>query len=524
MNAVAGLPTGLTDTGSRSATVEAERRLPLLAVIFVLAVLLPVRLWAGPLLLTSVRIVLLIVVIPLTINLFRGKYGRILPTDLLFLTHLGWIGVSLYVTSPELVVGQMGSVGVEFWGGYLVGRATVRNKRQFRALILLLATAVVLLLPAVFQELRTGRPPVIDLLHKLPGVTSDEVVTIERRMNLERVQAVFSHPIHWGLFCSSLISLLFVGLKGTIGPTRKYFLTAAALFGTLSSLSSGAILPIVLQVGLIGWAIAFRTVPARWRILAALFAVAWVIVDILSNRSPLMVFLSRATFSAHNAYWRAQIFEWGMMNIFGDAERGIPSARLFGIGFADWVRPHYMFSGSMDNFWLVMGVRYGVPGFLTVAAGYLWLVWSVARHALREGSPTWRLRRAWVIAFFSLSLTLCTVHIWTAAYAYVFFLLGTGAWFLSAPEEDRDGGAPVAVAQPDAAAGATARAAYSRFAGRAAPEPAASPSGRNAGIRYARGAAPEPDPVSRAGAERKPDGETAFRRAGRPGLHRRSRA
>ena len=491
---------------------SSERGLPLLAVAFLLAVLLPVRFWAGPLMLTSVRLVLLAAVIPLTINLLRGRYGRVLPVDWLFMAHLIWMGVSLAMTTPDAMITQMGSVGVEFFGGYLVGRATIRNRRQFTGLVLFVSSAVLLLVPAVLLELRSGHPPVIDFLWRLPGVASDGIVSIDRRMNLERVQAVFSHPIHWGLFCSSMIALLFVGLQGTIPPTRRYLLLGAVIFGTFSSLSSGAILPIVLQIGLIGWAIAFRSVRARWRILTALFAVAWVVVDILSNRSPLMVFLSRATFSAHNAYWRAQIFDWGWKNIFGSAVDGIPSARLFGIGFADWVRPHYMYSGSMDNFWLVVGVRHGVPGFLTLAAGFLWLIWTVARRPFAEDSPLWRLRRAWVIVFFSLSLTLCTVHVWTAVYAYVFFLLGAGAWFLSAQD---DGGGEEEMARADEG---RRGAVYSRFAGRASAGPEAPLPGREEDIRYARSGNASPE---RSSDERV---EAMHGRTGRPGLHRRSRA
>lgn len=483
---------------------ESGRGLPPLALAFMLAVLLPIRFWVGPLMLTSVRLVVLAAIIPLTINLLRGRYGRVLPTDWLFMAHVIWMGISLAMTTPEAAVSQMGSVGAEFYGGYLVGRASIRSPRNLSALVLMVAWSVVLLLPAVVYELKTGHPPVIDILRSLPLVSSDEIVSIDRRMNLERVQAVFSHPIHWGLYCSSVIALLFVGLKGAISDTKRYALVTVVIFGTFSSLSSGAILPIVLQLGLIAWAVAFRSVPARWRILAGLFAVAWVVVDILSNRSPLMVFLSRATFSSHNAYWRAQIFEWGMKNIFGSPEDAIPAARLFGIGFADWVRPHYMFSGSMDNFWLVVGVRHGIPGFLTLGAGFIWLIWSVSRRRFEENTPVWRLRRAWVIAFFSLTLTLCTVHIWTAVYAYTFFLLGAGAWFLSAPE---DGGAPAAEAEASEGPAAR-RTAYSRFAGRTGPQrpapvpaPALVPAAaRGAGeIRYARGGpdeVPAPGPAA----------------------------
>jgi len=209
------------------------------------------------------------------------------------------------------------------------------------------------------------------------------------------------------------------------------------------ALSSGAITAIAIQFALIIWAAVFANVEKRWWILVGLFAVFYVTVDLLSNRSPIKVFMSYATFSAHNAYWRAIIFDWGISNIFGSAERNIVGSPIFGIGLNDWIRPHFMGSGSMDNFWLVMGVRYGVPGFAILAIGYAYAIYRVMKLDVEGDERLTLIRRAWVFTFLGLTFTLCTVHVWTNIYSFVFFMFGAGMWLITAEKQDGSNGASV---------------------------------------------------------------------------------
>jgi O-antigen ligase len=100
---------------------------------------------------------------------------------------------------------------------------------------------------------------------------------------------------------------------------------------------------------------------------------------------------------------------------------------FFGIGLNDWVRPAWL-AGSMDNFWLLLTVRYGVPGFIFMSIAYVSLIWKVARIKLDTTSPVWQFRRAWVFMQIAMILTLCTVDVWETPLSYVFFMLGAGAW------------------------------------------------------------------------------------------------
>jgi hypothetical protein len=409
-------------------------KLPAPVFIYLLCVVIPVGFNLGPLAMTSLRLLTLIMVVPLLASLVTGKYGRIILPDVMFSLHILWALVALAVNNPDQVVQQIGSVGVEFIGGYLMGRAYIRTTDDFIALCRWLVFLVLCTTPFAFYETMTGRPLIIEVLRKA-HLASVAIVNIEGRMGLERVQAGFAHPIHYGLFCSVAFSLGFVALKDIASKTWRSCASIVVALSGFLALSSGALLAIILQIALITWAATFANLRWRWWLLVGLFALAYVVIDIFSNRTPLRVFMSYATFSAHNAYWRSIIFDWGLKNIWGSP--------LFGIGLNDWVRPDYMHSGSMDNFWLVMGVRYGIPGFLFIAAGYVWGIFHVMRRNFEIDIVLAQIRRAWVFTFLGLSFTLTTVHVWTNIYSFVMFMFGAGMWLMNATEAKPDAATPI---------------------------------------------------------------------------------
>jgi hypothetical protein len=408
----------------------ATSRLPLLARLYLVMTVLPILFNVGSLAMSGQRMLLLLIVVPLTLKLLRGACGRIIWTDYFFFLHMAWATVAIAVNNPDRVLQNVGSIGVEFLGGYLVGRAYIRSVGDFLALIRFLGILVCTTFPFAVFETLTGRPILIELIRKIPGFTSVAILNIEARMGLERSQVLFAHPIHYGLFCSAAFSLVFVGLKGLVSTTRRYLTAIIIAICVFFSLSSGALLPILLQIFLILWVYALRDVRQRWIILLGIFIVIYVLIDLLSNRAPIGVFMSYATFSAHNAYWRGIIFDWGMMNVWANP--------IFGLGLNEWVRPFFMRKGSVDNFWLLNAMQYGIPGFLLLVIGYLPALWWIGRRDFDADLRLWQLRRAWMFTFMGLTLTLCTVHVWTSIFSFVFFLFGAGMWFLTAEPVSTD--------------------------------------------------------------------------------------
>lgn len=432
-------------------------RLPFPVILYLLAVLTPATFLLGPLNLSAMRLLLMLFLVPLFFQLLAGRFGKMHLVDWAFIAHLVWIALSIMINNPDRLVEAFGSLGIEFLGGYLVGRAYVRTRTQFIALCKILGViCFVFILPLAIYETQTGRPIVIDAIRSLPGVSSWFDYNKDQRLGLERAQVVFTHPIHLGLFGSVCFSLVFVSLHGSVSTMRRFILGGAVALCCLASLSSAGWMALVLQFGLVGWYLALRQVEQRWMVLLWLFVFCYILIDILSNRTPLVVMLHYATFSAHTAYWRMIIFDWGVRNIFGDAAEGIPAAPFFGIGFNDWVRPWFMHSGSMDNFWLVIAVRHGLPALAFLVGGMYWAIWKIMRRDFAGDSILLSIRRGWVFTFIGLTVILCTVHVWMAVYSFIFFIFGAGIWMLTTKPEGAENNAP-------AEEGAVPRNRYSRF-------------------------------------------------------------
>lgn len=405
--------------------LKESRKPPLPVILFFLLILFPIEFNLGGLFMTGPRVLILVLIVPACLRLVTGQLGRILLTDVLFFLFAIWNIFTLFRNNPGQALSFGGSVALEMFGGYMLGRAYVKNPADFARTCIVLFSIIIITLPFALYESRTGIAPIPTIISGIPFLDSVNDFYNDlagRRLGLERSQVVFNHPIHYGLFCSTAFSLAFVGFKGILSQWARILLAFAVLLGVFFSLSSGAILPVVVQASLIFWAWAFRFVRSRWLIFGGVCVLLYIAIDSISNRTPLVVLLDYATFSSHNAYWRMMIFEWGMKNVWANP--------FWGIGLNDWERPWFMRSGSMDNFWLVNAVRYGILGFLLVAIGFALVYVRVMFRNLDSHDAIWSFRRAWVITLASLFLTLCTVHVWATAQAYVFFLFGAGVWLV----------------------------------------------------------------------------------------------
>lgn len=445
---------------------DVDHRLALPIKLFFLTIVIPIHISLGSIFITGVRMLLIILMIPMLYRLLSGRYGRIILTDVLFFLYAVWIVLTLSINSPASAISYGGSVGVEFFGGYMLARAYIRTPQDMAAMAKILLFTVLFTIPFALYEGQTGAAFIPELIRKLPMIDSVANFYSEgdgRRLGLERVQVVFAHPIHYGLYGSTALSLIIVGFKGVFTNTQRAIAGILICFATFLSLSSGAILPIVMQLGFIFWAWALGRVQRRWHILVGIIAVCYVMVDLLSNRTPIDVFMSYATFSPHNAYWRKLIFEWGMKNVWANP--------IVGHGLNDWFRLWFMYSSSVDNYWLLSTMRYGIPGFVMLAVGFFLPVWNIAGRKIEEKSLIWKLRRAWIFTILGLTLTLCTVDVWATIHSYVAFLFGSGMWLLSVKRPEvhslqdiRRGSKPAATTAADTPEPPSPISRYTRFA------------------------------------------------------------
>ena len=409
-----------------SAPKTAEKGGSALVILYLITVVVPLHATIGPLSISALRLLMLVIIIPLMIRLYSGRYGRLFAADFLFPAYIFWVAVSVTYINPERAAEYVGSNALEFLGGYFVGRTMIRTTGTFLTMVRTLVLFTLALMPFAILESLTERSFLLEALNALPVVSGIPDISTGVRMGLYRAQAGFAHPIHLGLFCSIAFALYFVTMRGRISTAGRWMKSGLVALTAFFSLSSGAVLTISLQAGLIAWDWMLRAVRYRWWLLISIFVVAYLAIDLLSNRSPIRVFMSYATFTPGTAFWRAAIFEYGMQNVWANP--------VFGIGLNTWVRPAWMFSASVDNFWLVIAMQHGIPGFTFMFLGYGLTVLRIGLRRLSEPSLR-QMRLGWMLTTVSVSFTLCTVHIWASLFSLVFFLIGAGQWLRSAPDD-----------------------------------------------------------------------------------------
>ncbi len=388
--------------------------------LFLAGLLIPWVLPIGPLNLSVYRIVLVIAILPCLVMWLQGKAGRKRPGDFgLFLFCL-WAAVAFVVVQGiETSVEPAGILFIESMGSYLLARVCIRNARDFQNMVVFVAKLIVCLLPFAIFEWVTGTNL---LLLAFGAVFRTEAITrMAPRMGLWRVQGPFSHSILFGTFCASMLALTCLATKGRLSGTSRGLLTGLVGFAALLSMSSAPIGGLVVQIALLLWNKTFRNFAGRWKLLWAIALAGYLVVEFGSNQTPAQFYISHFTFDQQTGWYRLWIWDYGSASVANHP--------IFGIGLASWARPAWMSGDSVDNFWLLMAMRHGLPAFVLMTLSWLSLWLSVAWK--KEIDPEVDdCRIAYLICMTSFAIVGSTVHFWVAAYAWFFFLAGSGVWIL----------------------------------------------------------------------------------------------
>ncbi|HWK68760.1 MAG TPA: polymerase [Rhizobiaceae bacterium] len=377
----------------------------------------------GSLSLSVYRIVLLTAVLPCIFLLLRGKAGPVRVPDIGLFIYSLWAAVSfLLAHGVEGAIQPGGILFVETMGAYLLGRCYIRDAKDFRALAIALTKLVLLIAPFAVVEWATGKKPILLAFGTVfPTV---EATLMAPRMGFYRVQGPFDHSILFGLLCGSVLSLThLIAGKGRSFFARLPFSLGVA-FTAILSMSSAPIAGLLLQTGLMSWNAALRKFKARWQLLFGIIFACYLVVEFGSNQTPIQFYISHFTFDKQTGWYRIWIWNYGSASVLAHP--------LFGIGFGQWARPAWM-SDSIDNFWLVVAVRHGIPAVAFLLISILSIMVSVGFKKLDEALEDYRI--AYLICIFTYLFVGTTVHFWTAAYAWFLFLLGSGVWLLDAKSD-----------------------------------------------------------------------------------------
>lgn len=419
----------------------------LLASLFVLSMIVPVYMKVGSVLLMPHRALLLVAFFPTFFQIFiLRRCGGILSIDWLMLFSAGWAAIAIFLSTRfGNAIEPSGVYVLEFFGAYMFGRVAFRSSADFLRFARVFFIVVLVLLPFALLESVLKRPVLLDLL----PFSSVRDVDAGLRLGLRRAQTVFPHPILFGVFVSSGLGIFWYTMRKRIWRYASVMITGLA---TMVSLSAGAFLSFSFQVLLIGWELVTKSrIDHRWRLFAILAACFYVLIDLLSNRTPFHVLVTYATFSTNSAYTRILIWQHGLDNVWENPLFGL------GVNVGDWSKPGWL-TPSVDNFWLLTGMTYGLPSVLSLVAAVVLMIRKVAMAPLPDPVDA-ACRAGYLTAVGGICMAGATVHLWHAVLAFVMLLFGSGLWTVT-------GGAKTPDASDADPAPETADASrYSRFSG-----------------------------------------------------------
>lgn len=307
-----------------------------------------------------------------------------------------------------------GSWALESFGGYLIARAYIRDVETLRASLGVVFVSIVLVAMIALLDPLTESYFTHEALRGVLG--GEPMPPVEFRQGIARAASTFDHPIHYGTYCATMFALMWSAEAR--GPTRL-FKAGALGFAVLFSLSSAPILSLGLQLMMLAWDRGTRGVALRTQMTIAILVGLYLGAALVSPKSPVELLITGATFDPWTGLYRMMIWVHGLENVW--------AAPLTGIGLADWARPKWMVSSTIDAYWLVLPMRSGLPALALLAAGIVLIGRGVViRSIAGRDKATRRLAIGWMISLVAFCLLGATVHFWNVPHALFFYFIGLG--------------------------------------------------------------------------------------------------
>ena len=434
-----------------------------LIALFMVSMLIPAEFSLVVIRLTPYSALLLVFIVPMFLAFLRQleeKSNRLILLDWLILLHVGASAVGiLYNNGPTRAVFVVNNT-ITILGGYMIGRVLMRRTTDYEQFFRWFFYGLVFWFPFAVFELVAKRMIISEILalfaDPLPRAGNDP------RLGLNRVQAFMEHAITYGLLCSVGVANSYYLLRDA--PVMKRLgRTGFFAFMTFISLSSAPNIAQGMQFMMIAWDRLLGSARLKWVLLVVVGGATALVVQLAAPHGIVGLVIDNLAFDSSTGWGRTEIFEYGSAEVMRHP--------WFGIGLGDgWIRPWYR-KPSVDNFWLMTALRYGLLALLPLVGGILLhLAIIMARGDLDEKMANYR--RGYVIAWIGIIFTLATVHIWGAAPIFIMAYLGAGAMFYTGPELEGD---PSAYRRRRDLAARGAEARTGRPPPRGAPKPAPAP-------------------------------------------------
>ena len=373
--------------------------------------------YAGPLLITAYRLVMIVLAIPIILRVASGRIRLNLPDYLIGIFSV-WSVMCISFNFPEgQSTERAGQFLLEVMFAYFLARAYILNLDQLRGMVrpLFLITALAFILAV--PEAVTHQKPIIEWTSNLTGVGRGFYSEgTDVRLGLRRAQAFFENPILYGLFCATCLSLVWFAE----GNVRQRATKVAIIVGaTFVSLSSAPLLAMSSQFAMIAIEAATRNLRNRLAIVAGVAGTLTVGLQLFTNSGPVGIIVNYLTFNQASSYNRVLIWDFGLQNIMAHP--------IIGMVPEEWERGAWM-KVSIDNFWIYTGLISGFVGWGLLAAALITVLWSFNAVPLKLLTPKHiAFRRGWSLMMIAFALTGFSVMFFGKLQPYFYFMLGLGA-------------------------------------------------------------------------------------------------
>lgn len=338
------------------------------------------------------------------------KFGWI---DVIIVAATAWVCFALFMTTEAVeafTAAFAQTTDIAF--AYFFGRFTIRSLKDLRTFLILMAPGLAIIGVFLIAESFTNRRLIQDFAGLLTGRSAG--YRIDVRLGLFRAPGPFPHPILAGVFLASFLPLYVLG--GVRGwPKIAGIVAAVCSFFTLSS---AALLGLVVGGALLAYNwLSERVTNLTWRLFFVVTGVVVFVAETATGSGTYGLLMRYASFNTLSSYNRVLIWQYGTQNV-----RENP---WFGLGYADWKRPDWMNSSSMDHFWLLMAVRFGIIPSVLMAIATIVVVLMLMRAA--TAAPSYVDRRAYkglAISLGVFGLGIISVALWLSAHIWFFMLIG----------------------------------------------------------------------------------------------------
>lgn len=347
-------------------------------------------------------------------SVYRGTNGLLFDYEKYLLAAIGWVSISNISTMP-------GFTGIEpsliyflqLWVGYTIGRNAIRSIGSFRVFIGRYLGLILILAPLALYESQNGYRLTHVLASKITGIYAEPSLGQGYfRYGVHRSSTIFSHPILYSVCATAMF--IYVISNFYSGFIKSAFLLSivAALYTAMTSAG-------FLMVMIIATLLMIERVSKSIHILKPMLVyggiLTLVVIELLSNRGAVKFLMSTLAFNPQTAYMRYAQFEY--------TKDDIMRSPWFGIN-GEWTRPIGI-PGSVDNYWIIMALEYGLPNLLLMVV--FWYKMGRLLYLERE-------KHAYVffayLSLASIGIAALTVHLFDRAQILTYLILGVYAGLL----------------------------------------------------------------------------------------------